>query len=208
MEMKNNFKLPTELDQNSLHQKRISMLIVIGVVLIVILGVFVIRYAISIRPQPSESAIARVPTPTITARSEMWLDPPSTIVPVGRQFTVKVMLDAHNTVISGADALVNFDPQYLDVVSIEKPNEPNSVFEMFGRQTENQIQITSTKLSGDNSRTPQMTLAVITFLTKKIGSTTLTLDFMRGSTAHSTIINARNSENILDVVQGTDVAIQ
>lgn len=199
---------PVQPDNHAfLSEHRRSMLIVIGVVLIVILGVVVVISAIRNRPQ-STSPIARIPTPTREPRGEMWIDPERISATMGEQITLQIMIDAHNTEINGSDAIVNYDPEFLEVVSIDEPNEPDREFILFDRQSEGQLQITTIKSSASNTTTPQMTIAVVTFSTLKPGTTLLDLEYRPGATIGSTIVRARDTENILDRVAGAMITIE
>jgi len=219
METKNlNFNQPNQVSlphrqagnntNTFLSEHRRSMIIVIGVVLILILGVIVVVSAIRNRP-PSDSPIARIPTPMKEPRGEMWLDPAANTATSGEQITVQVMIDAHNTEINGSDAIINYDPAYLEVISVDEPNEPDREFILFDRQSDGQLQITTVKSSASNTATPQMTIAVVTFSTLRPGTTTLGFEYRPGSTVGSTIVRARDSENILDKVTGaTSIVIK
>ena len=214
METKNQFSnQPNQMDasvaSNSfLSEHRRSMIIVIGVVLIVILGAIVIISAIQNRASQSSSPIARIPTPMKEPRGEMWFDPETVPARSGEQIIVQIMIDAHNTEINGSDAIVNYDPEFLEVVSVEEPNEPDREFILFSRQDEDQLQITTVKSSASNTKTPQMTIAVITFSSLRPGTTMLDFDYRPASTVGSTIVRARDTENILDKATGSTITIE
>ncbi|MCR4263574.1 MAG: cohesin domain-containing protein [Candidatus Roizmanbacteria bacterium] len=191
-----------------LSEHRRSMLIVIGVVLIVILGGIVLVSVIRNRPPQSSSPIARIPTPVKEPRGEMWFDPTTNTADAGDQITVQIMIDAHNTEINGSDAIVNFDPAFLEVVSVEEPNEPDREFILFSRQSEGQLQITTVKSNATSTTTPQMTVALVTFAALKPGTTMLDFEYRPGSTVGSTIVRARDTENILDKVTGSTIVIK
>lgn len=191
-----------------LSEHRRSMIIVIGVVLIVLLGAVVIVSAIRSRPSQSESPIARVPTPMKELRGEMWIDPVTQRATIGEQVTVQVMIDAHNTEINGSDAIINYDPAYLKLVSVDEPNEPDREFILFDRQDEGQVQITTVKSSATTTTTPQMTIARVTFTALRAGTTVLDFEYRPGSTVGSTIVRARDTENILDRITGSTITIE
>jgi hypothetical protein len=192
-------------------ENKVSLLVAIGIVFIVILGMMVIRQAVIMRSKPSSNLTTTVPSaiapPTVQPRAEMWIDPPEMQIAQGGTITVRVMIDAHNTIINGTDAIVNYDQDYLEVVSIDKPNEPNNEFSLFSRQSDGQLQITRTKQSVSDVPTAQLTIAEVTFRTVKTGTTAVRFDYQKGATNKSTIIEQRSNKNILDKVTGVKIEI-
>ena len=177
-----------------------ELFIALGIVVVI---VFILTSIISfLLPNRREtySPIAYVPTPTTVPKRTIWIDPARIETKPFSQFEVRVMLDADNRIINGADAVISYDPSYLKLVSMNKANEPNNQFQLFSRQSIGEVQLTAIKLEQSSSSTAQATIAVLVFQSLKTGSSELTFEFQKGATFGSTIIDANNSENILENV--------
>lgn len=140
------------------------------------------------------------PTPS-KPLSYLALSPDEGTYSLGQTFAVDIILKT-NQEINGADTVLSFDPDILEVIEIK----PGSVFPAYPRKTidlqKKQILITGVKIKKDGQVfTQQANFATIIFKAKNKGRTKVNFVFSKGKTTGSIIVKADlNSENILEKV--------
>lgn len=132
-------------------------------------------------------------------QSWLKLSPEKGKFKVGQEFAVKIILRT-NEEINGADAILSFDPNLLEVRTIKEgqafPLYPRKNIDLKGR-----LEITGVKLRKDGQVfTGPQVFAIIVFGGKKRGIAKVNFVFYKGKTTGSSIIKAQGSVNILEKV--------
>lgn len=127
---------------------------------------------------------------------------------VGQEFKVDIILKT-NQEINGADAILSFDPNLLEVSNIVE----GQIFPLYPRKNVNlekgRVEITAVKMKKDGQVfTQPMVFATIIFKGKKSGTAKVDFSFSKGKTTRSTIIKAQGSENILEKVYDGEYEIK
>jgi hypothetical protein len=196
---------------NFFQNKKTIKTIIIGLFLFLLAGSFYIFSSFSNKestPLISVPLKKEMPTPT-PIRAEMYTQPLTVEVTQNKRFDIDVTLDAHNTVINGADSIIEFDPNMLKVVRISPPSGQTVELSLMRHLVEgNKIILTAFKSEVTENPTQEVVIARITLLPIKAGTTTLTFEHFPGTTKGSTIIKTEGSQNILDKVTNTTVIIK
>ena len=173
---------------------------------IIVILVFVSAiWLIGFLNQPSAPSSPPVLSPPQTS---FTLSPSQGQFKTGQEFEVTIILKTDQE-INGADALLTFDSQALEIIEIR----PGSVFPLYPRKDINlekgQVVITGVKTSKDSQVfTQPMTFATMILKGKIAGRTNLDFVFTSGGTSDSTIIEAQDSTNILEKVYNGSYEIQ
>lgn len=158
---------------------------------------------------PSSSLpVGRQGSTLIPPKTSFTLSPNQGQFKTGQEFEVAIILKTDQE-INGADALLTFDSQALEIIEIR----PGPVFPLYPRKDINlekgQVVITGVKTSKDSQVfTQPMTFATIVLKGKIAGQTTLDFVFTKGETSGSTIIESQNSTNILEKVYNGSYTIK
>ncbi len=178
---------------------------VLGIVILVEV-IFVVKSLTSpASPLPQVSDQAGV----ISTISKISLSASKTNLNVGQMIPVELRVDTGGKSISGADLIIRFDPQVLeasgtaiikgkifDEYPLVSVDAKNGLISISGVSSINK----SFKGSGQ--------FALINFKAKIPGKTSLTVDFKKGSTTASNLVEAATSKNILDNVDNLELEIQ
>lgn len=141
--------------------------------------------------------------------AKILLITPTTVYKVGDNIPIKVRLSTggHNTI--GTDAILRFNPKFLQASqsAIIKGDIYNDYPQI---QVDNQGGII--RISGIATNTIKGfngigELAIVNFKAKLKGSSQLTLDFEKGATNKSNVIDPDLSQNILEKVSNIEVFI-
>lgn len=182
------------------------------VILVTAIIAFGIGYLVymNISPQQDEQVMDYSGSePTGTPRAAMRIEPEETTVSSGSTFVVEVHANANGNIINGTDAVVVYDPQYFEAVEVKKSEETPDSFSLMRNLVEDQKVVGSlirTQFTDDPSY--EIPIVAITFRALTPGTTALTLDHQPGTTKGSTIIQADNSDNILDSTKNATIIIQ
>lgn len=177
---------------------------ILGIVILaeVIYAVRVLTLPVPVSPLPSQTSTRE----TLAAIS---LNVPQSIVSIGSTVPVSVMIDTGNHRVSGVDLIVRFDPKILDATA--EGLVKGKIFDEYPLASVNAKEgtisisgISSTK----NSFKGTGQFAVINLKTKKTGRTSLTIEFKKGSTTDSNLVETDTSRNILDTVGNLELMIQ
>ncbi|OGE65082.1 hypothetical protein A3I48_02410 [Candidatus Daviesbacteria bacterium RIFCSPLOWO2_02_FULL_36_7] len=178
---------------------------VLGIVILVEV-IIVIRSLISPAsslPQVSNQA------GVVSTTAKISLNTAKTSLRAGEGVSVAVAVDTGEKAVSGADLIVRFDPKVLeasgtaiikgkifDEYPLVSVDAKNGLISISGVSSLNK----SFKGSGQ--------FALINFKAKTPGKTSLTIDFKKGSTTASNLVDVSTSQNILDTVDNLELEIQ
>lgn len=118
---------------------------------------------------------------------------------------VGIFASSNNVPVEGYDAVIIFDPSYL---KFEEAEGKVLEFQVFPAIRENKVYITGTKKLGTTGESvfKHTQLVDLRFTALKKGSTTLKLEFQKGSKADSNIINNKAAD-ILEKVENLDLKL-
>jgi hypothetical protein len=194
-----------------------KILLVIVILLILTAALFLVRY----QRQKSLENLAKIPVeqtaqkPVLLKPGEegkpggsFLISPSSTNLKAGQKASFNLEFETSGKILDGTDALVNFDPLYLEAEGVKTED----VFEEYPvKRIDNAkgtVRITGLKTRENADFSSKLILGSITFRAKKAGNTLISFDFVKGKTNLSTLIETGTSRNILDIVQGSAVTIE
>jgi len=140
------------------------------------------------------------------------LNPQNLFVKANEIFTLQISL-ASKFPLSGADAILEFNPDYL---TVEKASS-SQMFKLYPRlsydNSTGQIIITGVNIDFPNSPNlsspPNFPLfATLTFSAKKLGTAQIKFNYKPNSTTASTAVRAKDSKNVLTHVNNATIKIQ
>lgn len=130
----------------------------------------------------------------------------------GDAITVSVKIDTGGHDISGADLVVSYDSQILEATSSGLVR--GNIFDEYPLISADQSKgiISISGIAGVNNRAGGFKgsgeFAVINFKAKEAGSALLTVNFQKGSTTESNLVEAGTSQNILEAVDNLEIVVQ
>ena len=171
-------------------------------IIFVILGIILLAeivYAVRVLTTPTSIPLPVAKTDIQKAVGKISLNTPKTNFSIKEAVPVSVMVDTGGYTISGVDLIVHFDPKILEatsgalvkgkifdeypLVSLDAKNGLISISGISGVQS-------GFKGSGQ--------FATINLRTKSLGKTSLIIDFQKGSTTDSNLVEATTSKDILE----------
>lgn len=123
-------------------------------------------------------------------------------VPVGDTLAVEIRVSTGGHVVDGVDAVLKYDPKLIQV-DAKSVFEKGSIFEEYPIvNIDNKDGIVRISGIGNDSKGFSGTgsLGIIHFVTKKPGNATLSVEFEKGSTTDSNIIETKTTRDILSSV--------
>lgn len=185
-------------------RKRTLILIVLAMIL-VIEAVWAFRFLSSQGKGPIESITSVIPPETIATMS---IDPSEVTVSQGSQFTSSISVDLGGREVNGMDAIIKYDPQFLEVVESTNGDLFENLLVNEIDSENSTISITASRLSPE---TPPINingiLAVINFQAISPGNTQIEIIFDKNQTNTSNVTEAVTSDNILTTVSNAQVTI-
>lgn len=176
---------------------------ILGIVILVEL-IVVVRTLIS-----PVSAPLPEPKTSIESVGKISLSTPSQNLRIGETVPVWVAVDTGGKSISGADLILKFDPKILEATTGAVIK--GKIFDEYPL-----VSVDAKKglisISGidnlNNSFNGVGQFAMINFKTKILGKTVLVVNFEKGATAASNLVEATTSENILETVDNLELEIR
>lgn len=153
------------------------------------------------------------PSPIVSTKSEanIKLASSSYEYSVGETVSVLVLIDTGGRETVGVDAILHFDPKVLEATnsSLEK----GTIFQDYPAlnvdDKSGKISISGIVLPGSQaSFKGSGTLAIVKFKAKAAGKTEVKIDFLKGSTTDSNIVELASSQDILEKIEGLDLTIR
>lgn len=145
----------------------------------------------------------------------LFINPSRKNVKVGENFTLDVVFQTKGKILDGVDAIIRFDPAIITAegdVSHPISVAVGSHFDSYPRQeVDNEVGVIKVSGYSPKDLSPVSTatsLFTINFQAKKKGTTNVTIDFERGRTNLSTLVERGTSKNILGVVGNAVITIK
>lgn len=192
-------------------------------IILIVLAIFLVLeslWAISfIKGTAKTTPTSKTTTPEKPKQkiASITLDPASTETKIGQQFIVKVNVDTNNRTVNGVDAVIDYDPEFLEVVDQDDqtPGVQAKAGDLFDKLLVNDvnpvdgmINLTASIISPDAKPVSgKGTLASITFVPKQEGATRLVTVFDYTKTNTSNVMEAKTSKNILTNVSDATIKI-
>lgn len=184
-------------------------------VLFIVLGVVVLAEVIWV------GSMLIKPTPTIPPRAPQLaeIEPEKETVisltttasnlKVGENIDVAIDLSSSKK-SNASDLIINFDPKKL---TVQNPSSPVVKGSIYGSYPINKIDIKLGKItvSGISEGVAVMAdglFGVVSFKAKAAGLTTISVEFIPGSTTDTNVIESETGEDILEKVQNLELNIQ
>lgn len=141
--------------------------------------------------------------------AKISLNNPSQNLSVGETVPVWVVVDTGGKSISGADLILKFNPQILEATrgALIK-GKIFDEYPLVSVDTKKGLISISGIDNLNNSFNGVGQFAMINFKAKIPGKTSLTIDFNKGSTTASNLVEATTSENILETVDNLELEIR
>ena len=145
-----------------------------------------------------------VPQPAAPAKAEsgalLGFSPAQKIVRVGEEFEVKLILDTKGVATSGTDVIISYDPKVVEIPQVR----PGLLYQKY---PVNEVDTAGGKIGFSAIATPPKpfsgkgTLAYLKLKVLKAGTVTLSIEFVKGETTDSNVVQARSGgKDILDKV--------
>ena len=130
-------------------------------------------------PKPAPQSPAPQPRPQSAGSAGFVFDPPTITQPKGATFTVNVLLSGGQNVYS-VPVQINYDPNELQVVNVSNGgflSQDGQAVALVHRDdpSTGTLQITATRPPGSGGVSGQGAIAILTFLAKTSGQSTLTI---------------------------------
>lgn len=187
-----------------------KILLVFILLIVLLIGIVVLRNykAMQLKNQmepsqyPPITEIVKIPQ----GRMQVVMDREAQ---VGGKIKAQVSIQTDGRELFGSDAILLYDPQYLEVAD-ENDLVTGDYFENFPRRqidAENGV-IKVTGFSPSTSILDEVKpLFSVSFTALKAGQTTVSIDFEKDSTNTSTLVERGTSQNILEEVVNADLTI-
>ncbi len=177
--------------------------VVLGIVILVELIYAVRALTVHVTPLPVRNISNQKPVAKIslmTAKTNLKVND---IVPVS------VVLNSGQHSLGGVDLIVHYDPKILEVVPAEIIK--GKIFDEYPLISVDKVKglISISGVSSlKNSFTGTGDFATINLRTKLSGKTSLTVDFTKGSTTDSNLVDLSTSQDVLESVDNLELNIQ
>lgn len=181
--------------------------IILGLVVLVEVILAVKTLLTPLGPAPANKSSAS-PTTAKTA-GKISLTSSKTVFQTGEAVPVEVTVDTGGSTIAGADVLIKFDPKVLEASSDGLLR--GRIFEEYPLLSVNSSQ-GLISISGINRSKNGFKgtgrFALINFKAKQAGIASLKIDFQKGSTVNSNLVEISTANNILDQVNNLEITIR
>ena len=181
---------------------------ILGIVILVEVIYAVKALTVPVPPSPS-SPKSVVESGSAAKISKMSLTVPKLNYAVGEIIPVAVIVDTGGRPVDGVDLIVRFDPNILEVPSGALIR--GKIFDeypLLSQDVKAGLISISGVSSADSSFTGQGEFALLNLKAKLPGRASLAIDFQKGTTAASNLVEASTSKNILDTVDNLELNIQ
>jgi len=182
-----------------------KILIVIVVLIFLLMGMVVMRLGRK-TPLTNEGADSQVAT---EAQGSMVVQLTINEAEPGERLKADVKFNALGSKVYGADAVIRFDPNYLEV---DEELEQGYFFAVYPRaEVDNStgtIHVTGISPKDNDPLTDEKLLFTVYFVPKKAGQTEISLEFQPGATNLSTLVEYGTSKNILGSVTPASLIIK
>lgn len=180
--------------------------IIFAILGIVLLGEFI--YAVRVLTSPIPSPPPKSPSIQKTV-GKISLTVPKTSFSVTEVVPVSVIVDTAGQTVDGVDLVVHFDPKILEASSAGMIQ--GRIFDEYPAvlvDSKKGLIAISGIASLENSFKGTGTFAAINLRAKTPGKTSLIIDFQKGSTTDSNLVETATSKDILEVVDNLELDIR
>ncbi len=177
---------------------------ILGVIILVEI-IYAVRVLSSSSPSVTSVQKANIETP----QGKISLTTPKTTYKVNEDISVSVIVDTGGRLLDGVDLIAHFDPKVLsatpgaiirgqifDEYPLMSVDSKKGLFSVSGINT---LQ---------NSYQGRAKFVVFNLKAKAPGKTSLTIDFQKGLTSDSNMVEAGTSKDILEVVGNLELNVQ
>lgn len=140
--------------------------------------------------------------------NRMYFKPAEKSISLGTEFEMAVYFRTDVKNLFGADAVITYDPEYLDVVEIKEADIFKSYPKKKADTGKKVIKITGYTPASDKPLSGEQLFATLKLKAKKAGNTKLTFDFQKGGTNRSTLVEKGTSRNVLGAVSEAYIDIK
>lgn len=182
-------------------------------IIFVILGIVILAeviYAVKVLsiPTPPPPSSVKSVAPQLSA-ANISLTAPKLNYTVGEIIPVSVVVDSGGRAIDGVDLIIRFDPLALEVVpGTLTRGKIFSEYPLLAQDAKEGLISISGVSRAKESFTGQGEFALVNLKAKTVGRTTLAIDFQKGTTTASNLVEATTSKNILETVDNLELNIQ
>lgn len=179
--------------------------IILGIIILVE-AVYAVRVlTVPTPPLPSSSKAAA----ESLSEAKISLTVPKLSYGVGEVIPVAVTVNTGGRSIDGVDLIVRFDPKAVEVVQGSLiAGKIFSEYPLLAQDAKVGLISISGVSSVNSSFTGQGEFALLSLRAKLSGRTSLVIDFQKGITTASNLVEASTSKNILDTVGNLELTIQ
>lgn len=180
-------------------------------IIFAILGVIILAeviYAVKVLSSPTPPPPPRR-SAVVTSTGKISLNVPKTNYVVNEKIPVSVRLDSGGRTLDGADLIIRFDPKVLEAT----PGSliAGSIFDEYPLLSAD-MKKGLVSVSGANSTRAGFKgtgqFITVNFKARAKGNTSLIIDFEKGSTADSNLVETGTSKDILEVVGNLELSVQ
>lgn len=173
--------------------------------------IFAVRIFITPLPSPPPDGRAGAPVvkQTVLSGGKISLKAPKASFGAKEAVPVSVIINTGEHIINGADVIVRFDPKILEATSgglikgtIFDEYPAMSVDNAKGLISVSGISSLQSGFKGQGQ------FALINLRVRALGKTTLTVEFTKGSTADSNLVETSTSKDILEAVDNLEVEVK
>lgn len=193
--------------------EKIKNFLTIPKVIFIILGVIILIELISairILTAPVSPVLSKVnPVSVKPTDGKILLGTSKTNFHIGEMVPIAVTIDTGGHGIAGADLILHFDPQVLEATSGSAiKGKTFDDYPLVSVNAKNGLVSISGIDNLNNHFKGTGLFAMINFRAKAAGQTQLTIDFQKGSTTSSNLVDVTSSKNILGQVNSLQLKIQ
>ncbi len=205
-----------------MQQKRdFSEIIRVGIVLIILLLLLVILIFLRIKSKQRlievQNGKGVLATPTVTVGENiynniMFFRPEKKLVTVNEEFDLSIFFQADKKTINGADAVIFYNPEAIEVVEIQASSETGEYFKSYLKKkidpVKKVIKITGYQPKDQGALSGEKRFATLKLRAKKKGLETLSFDFVAGTTNRTTLVEKGTGKNLLGNAIGAEIEIK
>ncbi len=187
-----------------------KILLVFAFLVVLLIGIVILRNQRSTQlRQQIDQPVSTSDVGQEESMGIMQVNLSETQIQVGDIVTAQVTMQTRDIPLFGSDAILKYDPLYLQVTD-EDDFIMGDYFQNYPRRendSENGMIKVTGFFQGEGDLTDPRELFSVSFRALQEGQTTLAMDFEKGTTNTSTLVEQGTSKNILDEVFNADLTI-
>ncbi|MBI4037396.1 hypothetical protein HY385_03155 [Candidatus Daviesbacteria bacterium] len=193
---------------------KLSKKVILALVVVALVGEGIWAY----QTLSKKSAVSggQTPVPSTTSstkpKTTLLLQSSQNTIKIGDKLTVAVNIAADKAT-DGVDIIILYDPKLLTVVPVEGTKNAMMVGSIYSDYPINAVDGVKGKITVSGITTqvggvvPRGTFGSITFTAKAAGQAKISLDFTKGSTVDSNVIETKTAKDLLEEIRNTEVNI-